>query len=169
MIAVDIARSLGSAQQDALAMAIDILKDELSDDLVNLRAGVHPSETRTARRLPPCYRGHYDTEFVRRFAACFSAVAGKLYSPDRESLACVAEELGLYVLLEEAEALLEKDGTEAAFSDFDMAFEDMDFEWLYDPAFDGIEDSEAVRELRMVNLALSDWFKPFRPDDPVHP
>jgi hypothetical protein len=37
-------------------------------------------------------------------------------------------------------------------------------------SIDGFEDSEEVKELAMVNLSFSDWFKPFdNASMPVHP
>ncbi|NIA26110.1 MAG: hypothetical protein GWP04_11160 [Gammaproteobacteria bacterium] len=40
---------------------------------------------------------------------------------------------------------------------------------LYDMAWDGIEDSEFGRELRVMNLVFDEWFAPFYENVQVHP
>jgi len=47
----------------------------------------------------------------------------------------------------------------------------LDFGFLFDNAYDGIDESEAAQELGMSSLAFNDWFKPFS-DEPsriAHP
>ncbi len=66
---------------------------------------------------------------------------------------------------------MDLDGIEADFGAFeDAIYQDMDFEYLYEPEADGIEDSELGAELGIGNLRFSDWFKPFiNASMPVHP
>ena len=54
---------------------------------------------------------------------------------------------------------------------YDLLFEDTDFEYLFIPARDGIEEGEVGRHLGMGSLAFEDWFKPFGGGSrgPVHP
>ena len=40
-------------------------------------------------------------------------------------------------------------------------FEDLDFEFLYDDAYDGIEKADVTAEMGIVYLAFGDWFKRF--------
>ena len=51
----------------------------------------------------------------------------------------------------------------------EAAFQDTDFELLFDPRWDGLEEDEAVSHLAMANLRFEDWFRPFRDEIPVHP
>lgn len=74
-------------------------------------------------------------------------------------------------ILEQAEVQAELEGKTFTSRDLvDHIFEDMDVEFLFQPAFDGIEDDEdLVRHLGIANLRLGDWFKPFRPTGIVGP
>ena len=49
-----------------------------------------------------------------------------------------------------------------------LAFEDWDFEMLFDPAYDGVDDSVDPRN-EVVNLHFDEWFKPFNDDRVIHP
>lgn len=70
---------------------------------------------------------------------------------------------------------LEEQGIEAEFASFeDRFFENLDFECLFDDAYDGIKDSERGEQMGIVNLRFDDWFKLFGPPDSsgypeVHP
>ena len=44
-----------------------------------------------------------------------------------------------------------------------LAFEGWDFEMLFDPAYDGVDDSVDPRN-EVVNLHFDEWFKPFNDD-----
>ena len=49
------------------------------------------------------------------------------------------------------------------------AFQDADFEILFNPQFDGMEEDESVAHLALANLRFKDWFTPFQDEVPVHP
>ncbi len=75
-----------------------------------------------------------------------ATVAWKLAQPQWHPLACIAEELALNALVRRAEALLEEQGTKADFGWFqDSAFDDLDFEIVFDPAWDGYADETSLR------------------------
>jgi len=170
MIGADLDEVLPPSHREALFAAIDTLIDEFLDDVAHLREGKPFAETWMKTFLPEKYLHRYNQLFARQFLACLMTVAWKLTSPDPQWLACVGEELALDALLRQAEIQLDVEGEHADFGDFeDVAFEDTDFKVLFDPAWDGIEDSEVGEYLRMANLHLADWFKPFRESDPVHP
>jgi hypothetical protein len=82
----------------------------------------------------------------------------------------VAEELALRAILAEAEAILERDRIAG---DFELyrgeAFQDQDHEFLFDPAYDGIEDSEVGRQMAIAHLRFDEWFAPFWNVPYVHP
>jgi hypothetical protein len=92
-------------------------------------------------------------------------VGWKLAQPGDVTLACVAEELALFALIRQAQMLLdlrERENDEQAWNDFrDLAFEDEDFLFLFNPEFDGIEETEWARQHAMVGLKFNEWFRPF--------
>ena len=72
------------------------------------------------------------------------------------------------VIIEDAEAVLARDGVEADSTEFvDETFEDAAVEQLLDPARDGIEASEWGRKLGMAHL-FEDWRRPIRAGNRVH-
>jgi hypothetical protein len=126
--------------------------------------------------LPSRYLHGYTLLFYKQFAVCIITVAWKLAQPKHIPLSSVAEELAAWAIINQAKALTEEDedgeAIEKVLEKFiDVYFEDLDFEFLFDNAYDGIDESEAVQELGMSSLAFNDWFKPFS-DEPsriAHP
>ena len=110
---------------------------------------------------------------IRRLYACLLVVAGRLqdgWEPPR----CRGEELVLRAVLDHAETCFEELTGEQtkAFGDLrELMFEDFDHEYLFDPAFDGIDDPDTYEgsQLGTGSLHPSSWFEPFRDDEPVHP
>jgi hypothetical protein len=84
---------------------------------------------------------------------------------------CTAEELALHILIEQAKNQLRAEAIESDFSLFvSLAFQDLDFEVLYDMAMDGIEDTTVGTELAYDNLPFDNWFEPFlNATMPIHP
>jgi len=170
MIGSELRLIMRADHQRALSTAVHVLIDEFLDDLVALQRGEHFADTGMATYLPSTHRHRYDLLFAKRFLACVYTVAWKLHSPDPQALACVGEELALHALIQGAEAILDDKGSEADFDELrETAYEDEDYALLFDPQWDGIEDSERGRRLGMANLRHDDWFTPFRDEDPVHP
>ena len=170
MIGSELRSMMRADHQRALSTAVHVLIDEFLDDIVTLQRGEHFADTGLATYLPPTYRHRYDLLFAKRFLACVYMVAWKLHSPDPQSLACVGEELALHALIQGAEAILDDKAREADFDSLrETAFEDEDYALLFDPQWDGIEESKHGQRLGMANLGYDDWFRPFRDDDPVHP
>ena len=70
-------------------------------------------------------------------------------------------------ILRQAQVLLELRETandEQAWSDFrDLVFEDEDFLFLFNPEFDGIEETEWARQHAVFGLKFNEWFRPFDP------
>ena len=170
MIGGELPSILCADHEHALSTAVHVLIDECLDDIVALQRGEPFVDTGMSAYVPSTYCHRYDPLFAKRFLACVYTVAWKLHSPDPQMLACVGEELALHALIQRAEAILDDKGTEA---DFDLlretAFEDEDYALLFDPQWDGIEESKHGQRLGMANLGYDDWFRPFRDDDPVHP
>jgi hypothetical protein len=130
-------------------------------------AAITYAETPIGYYLPSRYEHYYDGRFARAWATTVALVGWKLAQPGDVTLACVAEELALYVLIRQAQVLLdlrEAENDEQAWSDFqDRLFEDEDFLFLFNPELDGIEETEWAREHAVVGLKFSEWFQPFDP------
>src|SRR6188768_1628514 len=142
MIGSELRSIMRADHQRALSTAVHVLIDEFLDDIVALQRGEHFADTGMATYLPSTHRHRYDLLFAKRFLACVFTVAWKLRSPDPQVLACVGEELALHALIQSAEVMLDHNGTEADFGSLiESAFEDEDYALLFDPRWDGIEDS----------------------------
>ena len=139
------------------------------EDLARLAQGEPFDETNIADALPRTYLPRYDLLFAKAFVICVSTVVWKLQSPDQQELACVAEELALSAIVGQAQALLEMRGQQVNIGDvYEEAFQDTDFEFLFDPSFDGIEESGIADYRRLANLRFEDWLKPFANVPHVH-
>ena len=114
--------------------------------------------------LPPRYRLKYTAGFARRFFVCLVTVVWKLGQREPIRLSCVAEELAAHVLLLEAEAIAEEHDQAVDYSSFrDTLFEDLDFEFLYDETYDGIEGTELGETMGITHLPFAEWFERFGP------
>jgi hypothetical protein len=165
-----LADALPPSHRDALLDAIDMLVDESCEDIAALLDGEAFAQVVMADYLPPRYLHRYTPVFAKQFLTCVIVVGWKLRAPSYTPLACVAEELALAAIIQRAKALLESEGESPDFGEFeDSVFDDTDFEQLWDPKLDGLSDSELGRDLGMASLDFKDWFKPFRPENPVHP
>ena len=51
----------------------------------------------------------------------------------------------------------------------DLLFDDMDYELLYDPAHDGIEEDPAAQPPGMASMRFTDWFRPFNDERTLPP
>jgi len=119
-----------------------------------------------------CARGTTPGLFAQKFLVAVVDVTGRL-TKGWEPLACVAQELGLRVLLNQVEVVAES--ADVALDDGwrghleEMLFEDLDHEMLYDPAYDGIEDDPASQPPGMAPMRFEDWFKPFNEERTMPP
>ena len=147
----------------ALHEAVHELIDELCEDVAALlEAPERIDEASMSRYLPRCYRGRYGPLFAKQLLMATAAVAWKLAQPQWHPLASIAEELALNAVIRKAEAFLEDQGNKADFVLFqDSALEDLDFEVMFDPAWDGYAEE--------TSFAFEYWFSPFRDDEPTHP
>jgi len=162
-------------QRETLYRTARQVVERYLDDLEQLARREQPfGQTSMADDLPRKHLHLYDVEFARSFLVCTLTVALKLRAPGEHRLACTAEELALHAIVNEAEALIladpEMDDDAAAnFNEFRAtAFEDWDYEMLFDAAADGIEDSTDPKA-DVVNLRFNDWFKPFNDESIIHP
>ncbi len=153
--------------REALHSALCILADEFFENDLEDQGHIF------RELLPRKYLHLYTPLFLKEFYATLLTVGYKLALPEQSEtlLACTAEELALHLLIEKAKVVLEIKGNEPDFDAFeDAIYQDCDFEYLYEPEADGIEDSEIGAELGIGNLHFSEWFKPFiNASMPVHP
>jgi hypothetical protein len=166
-----------SALAGCLIYAADIVIDGLIDDIVSLRdqgkAGASDIEnTWVLSQLPTRLAARYTMLFAQRFLVALVDVTGRL-TKGWEPLACVAQELGLRVVLNEVEAVA--DAADVALDNGwrghleDLFLEDVDHEFLYDPAFDGIEDDPDSQPPGMAPMRFEDWFVPFNEERTMPP
>jgi hypothetical protein len=153
--------------REALHIALCTLTDQFFED--NLE-----SEENVFFEYLPCrYVSFYTPVFVRRFYVAFLTVGYKLAMQQHSDtlIACTAEEIALYILIQEASEILENQGIEPDFDTFeDLIYQDVDFEFLYESNSDWIDSSKIRDKLAIANLHPTEWFKTFdNASMPVHP
>ena len=80
----------------------------------------------------------------------------------------------LRAVLEQAEICFEESSGEETSTFYnlrDLLFEDLDHEYLFNPAFDGIDDPDTYEgaQMRVDPLDPSAWFAPLQGTGHVHP
>ncbi len=167
---------LSAAQLQALSDAVEQVDDFLLAEIVTL---YHDSGPAAVARpfsdlfLPGRYVDFYDFKMLRRLYACLLVVAGRLqdrWEPPR----CRGEELVLRAVLDHAETCDEEatgESTDAFANLREWLFEDFDHEYLFAPAYDGIDDPDSHEGSRLgvASLHPSAWFHALPGADAVHP
>jgi hypothetical protein len=177
-----IKRWMTREEHTALIGGVSMLLDEALDDLTRLSAAQQASvaaiitlleEALLLDYLPRQYRARYNVRFVRRFLACLMTVAYKFAQRPWRPLSCVAEKMAANAFISAGRVVLDLEGAtdvEHAYDRLEGAiFEDMDFAFLCDAQYEGIEETALAEEAGIVNLAFNEWFEPFRPEVVVHP
>ncbi|MCM2420621.1 hypothetical protein [Streptomyces sp. RKAG293] len=179
-------RDFGALPEDAklaagaLVYGMHLLVDELFEDVETLsRERTNVAECDRPfwllEELPERYALQYDAHFARRFLVTAIAMTTRFTSGSFEQLSCLAEELALRLLLREAEVCLDGVGLlDSGVSDALESFaanlhKDMDHEWLYDDATDGIDESPVGEALGIGPMSIGSWFTPFNEGRYVHP
>lgn len=159
-----------------LSDAVDQVNDFLLGELVELydkTAGPAAMRMFSSLFLPSRHADLYDFALMRRLHVCLVVVAGRLqdrWEPPR----CRGEELVLRAVIDHAETCLDEqigEPTDGLGGLRERLFEDLDHEYLFDMAFDGIDDPDTYEcsQLGVASLHPSAWFEPFHADAPVHP
>ncbi|OKX81673.1 hypothetical protein [Corynebacterium glutamicum] len=158
----------------ALALASLQMIDELFSDLRLLNrkysdevnVDILIEDTMVLCGLPQRYAHRYDILFTQRFLMAVADVSSYMTN-GWIPLPTVAHQMAFNLLLNNAEAVVDAltatdDRVVPIWREImDTAlFRDRDFELLYDPKFDGIEDVQDSKA-RHENLNFDDWFKPF--------
>lgn len=173
-------RETAEVAAGALVYAIDLLVDELFGDLAGLEEDGPSLEESDGpfmilEDLPPQFALQYTVLFVRRLIVTAVALTGRFTQPHFGRLSCVAEELLMRLLLTHAEVAADTyglltDELRTAWEVFaDEVYDDMDHEWLYDPAADDIDQDPGLAHLGIAPMGVKDWFTPFDEEGHVHP
>lgn len=158
----------------ALALASLQMIDELFSDLRLLNrkysdevnVDILIEDTMVLCGLPQRYAHRYDILFTQRFLMAVADVSSYMTN-GWIALPTVAHQMAFNLLLNNAEAVVDAltasdDRIVPIWREImDLAlFRDRDFELLYDPKFDGIENVKDSKA-RYENLNFDDWFTPF--------
>ncbi|MBC2868610.1 hypothetical protein [Streptomyces mexicanus] len=169
-----------------LHLALQQLSDQAWQEVATL--GDQPAQ-RTAGGLfgsLPRVTWHQNAYWRRQMARAFDDLAADCASGADVGPRCTGEEMALHLGIARAQDLtrnrprLVRDtvaGLPEERADFDwdacsdVLFQDHDVLMLFDNSLDGIEDPEGDvhQSLGMVNLAPSDWFAPFDPEEARDP
>jgi hypothetical protein len=162
--------------REALEAGCNWIIDHCFENYNDLNNPEDFEDTILGGHLPSRYLYKYTPLFYKKFAVCVITVAWKLAQPRHMPLSSVAEELAAWAIIKEAQALTEEDEDGEAIKEIlekfiDVYFEDLNFQFLFDNAYDGIDKIEAGEMLDMTSLAFEDWFKPFsdKPYRIAHP
>lgn len=178
--AADIEEELTTEEIAMLTAAFDLVDDQLFAELVDLSNAARDPGNRgmTVRafsdlHLPSRYRDSYNIGLLRRLLVCHVCVAERVSEP-LQPLRCRGEELVLRAVIEMAITEWDASGHPADHSFehlLDVCFTDLDHEYMFDPAFDGIDDPSTYEgsQLGIRGLHPSTWFEPLVPGLPVHP
>ncbi|MGW6394178.1 hypothetical protein ACWFR1_27595 [Streptomyces sp. NPDC055103] len=157
----------------SLVYGAEVLIDELYDDVQALAE----EDTTVAEcqghlwhldQLPSRHAHQYNELFARRFLVTAIALTTRFTDGSFRKLGCLAEELVLKLLIEQAHVTLDLHGlldedVAAALGRFaGEVYEDMDFAWLQDQAEGGAAEGGAT-------LGFGTWFTPFDDARYVHP
>lgn len=159
----------------ALVTACTTFVDDLCVDIAALlatrvdavAADVIGREDGPLARLPQAYGGHYTVGFARKLLVATVSVTGRLAEPDWIPIACLAEQLALYLVVEEAASLLDRYGLDddprARYQFFEeQAFENDAHLRLYSEPGPGTGANPAAGPINA-------WFTPFYDGFYVHP
>ncbi len=141
--------------------AVD-LRSEVATGVARLERGLDAADA--IAHLPPAFGDRYDGTFLLRYLVALDDLCERLLTVQGPVPGCTAQEIALGAIVDSAEAIAQKSGDRAELDDFEeMAFEDLDFRWLYES--DGlatIANQKVQAQLRPAYLGLHQWFTPFR-------
>lgn len=175
------------------ALVLAVALEVMSDWIIDGSECDDETDRYTSDELPPIARNR-TYEWMARLSNCFLDLRDDILASGHDPRPlCTGEEVALALAIDYArdtvnEGCFYEEGTEYGDAlnslsqhpeDFDwemleeVLFKDRDFEMLYDPKLDGIEDPECAANafLGCINLHPDDWFKWFRwsPEDVREP
>lgn len=156
----------------SLIMAATWVADQLLDDAAALADGGQVADTQLLCDLPRQFAAHYTPAFARQFLVAFLDLSARLTSDQWHLPSCVAQDLGVRLLLNQADLVADLAGLSLP-EDWqvtlaELLLADIDHEYLYDPALDGFEDDPTFGPPGMASMRVQDWFDHI-PDRPPLP
>jgi hypothetical protein len=152
-----------AAERETLRTALQALIDLLFDLYEALPpGGPAPADFRHEGLLvfPPAYVSRYDRPFVRRAIVAAASLGQKLSGPGWFDLASTMEEMLFGTIMETVQNADIEIGD--VFDDLEeSAFQDLDYEMLFNAQFDGIENDASREQYAFANLRFEEWFLPF--------
>jgi hypothetical protein len=150
----------------ALVCAIEVLIDELFQDIATLAtrsktiSGV--DTCLVLNGLPPRCAEQYTHLFAQRFLVTATVLTNRLTQRDWARPACVAEELALLLLIEQAQMVLDL---------YDLYDQDTDraFAAFKDAALEGFVHEDPYAEDDRAEIDANRWFVPFGAPRSAHP
>lgn len=147
-------RELSPEYKNLLRTSLVQLIDEFFEDTLRLKElDSDFQETHMWIFLPPEQYENYDYAFAKKFLACLITVSHKLESASFEMLSCIAEQMAMAAIIEQAETLADLLGLEVDLASFEASV-------LYDAELDLMFKTDAH---------YASWFKPLNPEDPANP
>lgn len=162
-------------RRGALLAAAHLVYDQVLFDLTQAMLGPKAANLDEERfvddHFPQRYAHAYDAEFHRKLLVTVGKVAQDLTDPHAGYPACTAEEMVLAAIIEQWQVLLDLAEIDHAWADLpSYLLQDLDFENLFAPEFDGIEDDPLAHKTTGIDVRpFSQWFAPFNAGDRVHP
>jgi len=165
--------------QEALNDGCNVFIEQCFEALKTITGPQDIEDTILGLALPERYTYKYTAQFLQQFVVCVITVAWKLAQPTHLRLSSVAEELAAWAMVSQSIAQLEYEEEENAREESEdsldlfikVYFEDLDFLFLFEDEYDGIDETEVAPMLGMFSLTFDDWLKPFS-DEPewiAHP
>jgi hypothetical protein len=110
--------------------------------------------------FPPAYVTRYDRPFVRSAIVAAASLGQKMAGASWFDLGSTMEEILFGTIMESVQNTDIEIGD--VFDDLeDSIFQDLDYELLFSPQFDGIENGASAERYAFANLRYDEWFLPF--------
>jgi hypothetical protein len=167
IVALGAAETCSLESRAAIAIAIEILTDFISQDLTDVASKREATNADTY--LPPAWQIGLDETFLVGMSGAMGCVATGLTEVDWKGPSSTAEDVCLKAILDYASEVIPdvwkiKDRARLHADVMDLreiGFQDTDHEFLFEPAMDGIDKSDLGAQLGMQSLSKRDAFKRF--------
>ncbi len=163
---------LSEKQIEYISAAFHLMNDEMRNDIMTLVGNENADENLWIwNELPPAGRADLDIHMLFKLFTAFITLVYKFHSEEEFRLGNRAEELLLHIAIEHAIGLAETAGEEIDwFEDFrGYAFEDEDFLLMYEPRFDGFDESRYGKMMGIGSLSPKEWFEAYEAPRNPHP
>jgi len=167
IVAFGAAENCALESRAAIAAAGEILTDFISQDLADVAS--RREAINADAYLPPARQIGLDETFLTGMANAMTFVTTGLTNADWEGPTNTAEELCLKAILDHASEVIpdvwkieDRARLKADVMDLrEIGFQDIDHEFLFEPAMDGIDTSDLGAQMGMQSLSRRDAFKRF--------